>query len=119
MGRVDNFTAFGVEVRAAFAPDSLADSVDVFVQPGGFALAPIVVSGPAVDAHGVPTGSTVDSVGVSITPQEASVVLASFTAGIRIRLLPGTGGGGRGVIRPNDRIVVSAGITILVERGGQ
>ncbi|MCH7776404.1 MAG: hypothetical protein IH878_07670 [Gemmatimonadetes bacterium] len=119
VARVENFTAFGVEVRAAFAPDTLADSVDVFVQPGGFALAPIVVSGPAVDANGVPTGSTVDSVGVSITPQEASVVLASFTAGIRIRLLPGTGGGGRGVIRPNDRIVVSAGITILVERGGQ
>ncbi len=119
VARVENFTAFGVEVRAAFAPDSLADSVDVFVQPGGFALAPIVVSGPAVDANGVPTGSTVDSVGVSITPQEASVVLASFTAGIRIRLLPGTGGGGRGVIRPNDMIVVSAGLTILVERGGQ
>ena len=119
VARVENFTAFGVEVRAAFAPDTLADSVDVFVQPGGFALAPIVVSGPAVDANGVPTGSTVDSVGVSITPQEASVVLASFTAGIRIRLLPGTGGGGRGVIRPNDMIVVSAGLTILVRRGGQ
>ncbi|MCH8936806.1 MAG: hypothetical protein IIB90_13865 [Gemmatimonadetes bacterium] len=120
VARVENFTAFGVEVRAAFAPDSLADSVDVFVQPGGFALAPIVVSGPAVDANGVPTGSTTDSVAVSITSQEARVLLGdSFTAGVRIRLLPGTGGGGRGVIRPNDMIVVSAGLTILVRRGGQ
>lgn len=120
VARVENFTAFGVEVRAAFAPDSLADSVDVFVQPGGFALAPIVVSGPAVDANGIPQGSTTDSVGVSITPDEARVLLGdSFTAGLRIRLLPGTGGGGRGTIRPNDRIVVSAGLTILVERGGR
>lgn len=120
VARIENFTAFGVEVRAAFAPDSLADSVDVFVQPGGFALAPIVVSGPAVDANGVPTGFTIDSVAVSITADEAGVLLGdSFTAGLRITLLPGTGGGGRGVIRPNDMIVVSAGITILVERGGQ
>ncbi len=120
MARVENFTAFAVEVRAAFAPDSLADSVDVFVQPGGFVLDTIVVSGPAVDVNGVPTGSTIDSVGVSITSQQAGVLLGdSFTAGLRIRLIPGTGGGGRGVIRPNDRIVVSAGITILVERGGQ
>ena len=120
VARVENFTAFGVEVRAAFAPDSLADSVDVFVQPGGFALAPIVVSGPAVDANGVPTGSTTDSVAVSITSQEVRVLLGdSLTAGVRIRLLPGTGGGGRGVIRPNDMIVVSAGLTILVRRGGQ
>jgi hypothetical protein len=120
MARVENFTAFGVEVRAAFVPDSLADSVDVFIQPGGFALDPIVVSGPAVDANGVPQGFTIDSVAVSITSQEARVLLGdSFTAGIRIRLLPGTGGGGRGVIRPNDKIVVSASITIQVERGGQ
>ena len=120
VARVENFTAFGVEVRAAFVPNSLADSVDVFVQPGGFALDPIVASGPAVDANGVPQGSTIDSVGVNITPQEARVLLGdSFTAGLRIRLLPGTGGGGRGVIRPNDRIVVSAGLTIRVERGGQ
>ncbi|MCH8144502.1 MAG: hypothetical protein IIA55_07290, partial [Gemmatimonadetes bacterium] len=122
VARVENFTAFGVEVVAVFAPGSVADS-NVFVQLvqlGGFALAPIVVSGPAVDANGVPTGSTVDSVGVSITPQEARVLLGdSLTAGVRIRLLPGTGGGGRGVIRPNDMIVVSAGLTILVRRGGQ
>ncbi len=120
VARVENVTAFGVDVRAAFAPDSLAESVDVFVQPGGFTLDPVVVSGPAVDANGIPQGSTIDSVGVSITSQEARVLLGdSFTAGLRIRLLPGTGGGGRGVIRPNDRIAVSASITIQVERGGQ
>jgi len=124
VARVENFTAFGVEVRAAFVPDSLADSVDVFVQLvqlGGFALDTIVVSGPAVDpTTGIPLGSTIDSVGVSITSQEAGVLLGdSFTGGLRIRLLPGAGGGGRGVIRPNDKIVVSAGLTIQVERGSQ
>ncbi|MCH8254916.1 MAG: hypothetical protein IID06_06170 [Gemmatimonadetes bacterium] len=122
VARVENFTAFGVEVVAVFAPGSVADS-NVFVQLvqlGGFALDTIVVSGPAVDANGVPTGSTTDSVAVSITSQEVRVLLGdSLTAGVRIRLLPGTGGGGRGVIRPNDMIVVSAGLTILVRRGGQ
>ena len=122
VARVENFTAFGVEVVAVFAPGSVADS-NVFVQLvqlGGFALDTIVVSGPGVDANGVPTGSTTDSVAVSITSQEVRVLLGdSLTAGVRIRLLPGTDGGGRGVIRPNDMIVVSAGLTILVRRGGQ
>ena len=120
VARVENFTAFGVEVVAVFAPGSVADS-NVFVQLvqlGGFALDTIVVSGPAVDANGV--RSTTDSVAVSITSQEVRVLLGdSLTAGVRIRLLPGTDGGGRGVIRPNDMIVVSAGLTILVRRGGQ
>ncbi len=120
VARVENFTAFGVEVTVAFAPDSLDPAVDVFTQPGGFQLTPITVSGPAVDAAGMPQGSTVDSVGVSITPLEARVLLGSkITAGIRLRLLPGTGGNGRGVIRPTDQIVVRAAANILIERRGR
>ncbi len=92
----------------------------MFTQPGGFQLTPITVSGPAVDAAGMPQGSTVDSVGVSITPLEARVLLGSkITAGIRLRLLPGTGGNGRGVIRPTDQIVVRAAANILIERRGR
>jgi hypothetical protein len=106
----------------AFAPDSLADTVDVFTQPGlgGFQLTPITVSAPAVNAMGIPQGSAIDSVDVSITAQEARVVLGDkITAGIRLRLLPGTGGNGRGAMRPNDQIVVSAAVNISIERGGQ
>ena len=120
IARVENFTAFGVEVSVAFASDSLDAAVDVFSQPGGFQLMPITVSGPAVDAAGIPQGSTVDSVEISITPAEARVLLGiRITAGIRLRLLPGTGGNGRGVIRPGDKIVVSAAAKILIERRGQ
>jgi hypothetical protein len=120
VARAENFTSFGVEVATAFAPDSLDEATDVFTQPGGFLLDTIVVSGPPVDAAGVPTGSTVDSVAVSITADEARVLLGDrYTVGIRIKLLPGSGGGGRGVIRPDDEIAVSAAVTLLLERGGQ
>ena len=120
IARVENFTAFGVQVTVAFAPDSLDPAVDVFTQPGGFQLTPITVSGPAVDAAGIPLGSAVDSVEISITPAEARVLLGPrITAGIRIQLLPGAGGSGRGVIRPGDKIAVNAAATILIERGGQ
>jgi len=120
IARVENFTAFGIEVTVAFAPDSLDAAVDVFTQPGGFQLTPITVSGPAVDAAGIPQGSAVDSVEISITPLEARVLLGDkFTAGIRLRLLPGTGGSGRGAIRPGDKIVVSAAANLLIERRGQ
>jgi len=120
VARVENFTAFGVEVSAALAPDSLDAAVDVFTQPGGFQLTPITVSAPAVSAAGVPLGSSIDSVSVSITAQEARVILGDkFTAGIRLRLLPGTGGSGRGAIRPNDKIVVTAAVNISIQRGSQ
>ena len=65
-------------------------------------------------------GSAVDSVGISITPVEARVLLGlRITAGIRLQLLPGTGGNGRGVIRPGDKIAVTAAANILIDRGGQ
>ncbi len=120
IARVENFTSFGVQVTVAFAPDSLDPAVDVFTQPGGFQLTPITVSGPAVDPAGIPQGSTVDSVGISITPGEARVLLGpKLTAGIRLQILPVTGGNGRGVIGPDVKIVVSAVANILIERRGQ
>ena len=120
VARVENFTSFAVEVTAAFAPDSLDPAVDVFTQPGGFQLTPIMVIGPPVDASGIPQGSAIDSVAVSITAQQARVLLGDkLTAGIRVRLLPGTGGFGRGVIRPNDQIAVSAAVNIMIERRGR
>ena len=120
VARVENFTAFGIEVTAAFAPDSLDAAFDVFTQPGGFQLTPITVSAPAVDAVGIPQGSAIDSVVVSITAQETRVLLGDkITAGIRLRLLPGTGGSGRGTMRPGDQIVVSAAVSISIERGSQ
>ena len=116
----ENFTPFGVEVTVAVAPDSLADSLDVFVQPGAIFLDTIALTAPTVDALGVPQGSTADSVALTITGQQSRVLFGSFfTAGIRIRLMAGAGGGGRGAIRTGDRIIIGAAALIRIRRGGQ
>jgi hypothetical protein len=73
-----------------------------------------------VDALGIPQGSTADSVALTITGQQSRVLFGSFfTAGIRVRLLAGTGGGGRGAIRTGDRIIIGAAALIRIKRGGQ
>ncbi len=115
----ENFTPFGLEVTVAIAPDSLADSVDVFVQANAIFLDTMALSAPTVDAQGIPQGTTTDSVAVTITGQESRVLFGKFfTAGIRIRLLAGTGGGGRGAIRTDDKIVIGAAAVIRIRRGG-
>jgi hypothetical protein len=120
VARVDNSTAFGVEVVVALARDSLADGVDVFALPGAILLDTITVAGPAVDAGGLSQATTSDSVTMNLTGDETRVLFGNyFTAGIRIMLLPGTGGGGRGAVRTTDAIVVSAGVAVLVRRGSQ
>ena len=120
ISRVENSTAFGVEVVVALAAGSLADDVDVFAEPGAIFLDTITVSGPPVNAAGVPQAITSDSVAMNLTVDETRVLFGDyFTAGIRIMLMPGTGGGGRGAIRPTDAIVVSAGVAVFVRRGSQ
>lgn len=115
----ENFTPFGLEVTVAIAPDSLADSVDVFVQANAIFLDTMALAAPTVDAQGIPQGTTTDSIAVGITGQEVRVLFGKFfTAGIRIRLLAGTGGGGRGAIRTGDKIVISAAALIRIRRGG-
>ena len=116
----ENFTPFGVEVTVAIAPDSLADTLDVFVQPGAIFLDTLALTAPTVNALGIPQGSTADSVALTITGPQSRVLFGSFfTAGIRVRLLAGTGGGGRGAIRTGDMIVIGAAALIRVRRGGQ
>lgn len=118
--RVENFTAFGVEVTAGVAPGALAPTDDVFAAPGAFTLPTTTVGAPTVDVNGIPQGSVSDSVAVSITPQEARQLLGdSLTTAVRVRMLPGAGGGGRGVIRPDDGIALTAVVTVRVQRGGQ
>lgn len=120
IARVENSTAFGVVVVVALARDSLADDVDIFAEPGAILLDAITVTGPAVNAAGIPQGTTSDSVAMNLTGDETRVLFGDyFTAGIRIMLMPGTGGGGRGAIRPTDAIIVSAGVAVLVRRGSQ
>jgi hypothetical protein len=114
---VTNPTAFGVEVVVAIAAGALADSVDVFAQPGAIFLDTMALDAPSVDAAGAPQGSTTDSVVVSLTGDEARPLFGElFTAGIRVRLLPGSTG--RGAIHADDKFVVSARAVVQVRRGG-
>jgi hypothetical protein len=79
----------------------------------------VVVPPPTVNALGQVITPSADSVTVSLTGSNARVLLGrKLSFGIRIRLLPGTGGGGRGAIRPADQVVVSGRAGVTVRFGG-
>ena len=116
---VSNATPFGVVVQLVLVQDSVAPSVDLFTFPGRVTLDSVVVRAPTVDANGVVTAATSDSVTVGISGTNARVLFHDrFSVGARIRLLPGTGGNGRGAIRTTDRIIVNARAQVDVKAGG-
>lgn len=116
---VENFTAFGVEVVAGLASGALPDNADVFAQPDAVVLDTINVAAPNVSpTTGLPLGTASASVSVTLTGDEAKVMFGpDFTAGLRLRLMPGAGGAGRGVIRSSHQVAVSAQAVIRVRRG--
>ncbi|MBI4420019.1 MAG: hypothetical protein HY560_04270 [Gemmatimonadetes bacterium] len=126
--RVTNNTPFGVVVNMAVVKDSVGPSVDIFALPvctgaptSGcrVSLDSVRLSAPTVSATGIVTTPTSDSVSVSISGANARALFGrNFTAGVRIRLLPGTGGNGRGAIRPSDGVAVRAGAAVDVRIGG-
>ena len=92
-----NDTPFGVEIDVALAPDSLDDSVDIFALPNVIRLNRVTLAAPDVDGAGIPLAPVSDQVSLGISGSDSEVVLGDiFTAGIRITLVPGNGGGGRG-----------------------
>jgi hypothetical protein len=115
-----NSTPFGVEIDLALAPDSLGDSDDVFAHPDVVLLDRVTLGAPVVNAAGISTGTVSDSVSLSISGSEATVAMGDiFTAGIRIRLLPGTGANGRGAVRPADGVAIDASLELQIRRGNQ
>ncbi|MBI4502204.1 MAG: hypothetical protein HY700_13715 [Gemmatimonadetes bacterium] len=117
--KVTNATPFGVVVQLVLVKDSVAPSVDLFTVPGRVTLDSVVLRAPAVDANGLVTAPVSDSVSVSISGTNARLLFnKKFTVGARIRLLPGTGGGGRGALRGTDRIIVSSKAQVDVKAGG-
>jgi hypothetical protein len=119
MAKVTNSTPFGVVAQLVLAPDSVPVSVNIFTLVSRVTLDSVVLRAPAVSASGVVTAPVTDSVSVTLTGAQARLFFnRKFSAGIRIRLLPGTGGGGRGAIRTTDNVVVGAKAQIQVRSGG-
>jgi len=117
---VVNETPFAVEIDIAFIEDSLADDVDVFAQPGAVVLSTIALDAPVVDGQGLVTSPSSSTVSIFLIPNQARQLLgAKWSATVRARLLPGTGGGGRGAIRATDEISLQSRARVVLRSGGE
>jgi hypothetical protein len=114
-----NATPFGVEIDIAIVGDSLGDDVDIFNYPGAILLSTIYLDEPTVDANGIVTTPSTSTPTIQLTGEQTRELLGlKFTAGIRARMLPGTGGGGRGAIRATDEISLTTSARIVLRSGG-
>jgi hypothetical protein len=115
-----NSSAFGAQIQLALVPDSVGEEVDLFARPDAVILDLVSLASPSVNAQGLPLTSVSDTVSVSLTGTEAEVVLGRiFTAGIRVTLAPGAGGGGRAAVRPGDGVALDAVLHLQIRRGTQ
>ncbi len=112
---VENGTPFGLEAVVAVVGGSFTG--DVFQAPGHIELDTLIVAAPTVDANGRVTQSTTDTTMTGLTGTEARVFFdSSFTAGLRVRLLPPAGG--RAAVRISDELVIRAGASVFLRTGG-
>jgi hypothetical protein len=123
---VENSTPFGASVQIALAPDSIDG--DVFAHPEVVLLDAISLGAPAVNASGIPIAATADTVELTIAGDDSRLLLVCrrlcttrsdsvYTAALRVTLVPGAGGGGRGAIRVGDAVMVDASVEIMIRRG--
>ena len=114
-----NGTPFGVELDIAFVGDSVGDDVDVFSLPGAVLLNTIFLSEPTVDAQGNVTTPSSSTMLIPLTGAEARQLMGpKYSASVRTRLLPGTGGGGRGALRATDEISLQSQARVVLRSGG-
>ena len=116
---VTNGTPFGLEVDIAFVAGNLGEDADVFGTPGAVELETVTVDAATVGPDGVVTSAAIDVTDISISGEQSRPLLQDeVTSTVRIRLLPGTGGGGRTAVRPDDRVAVRANAVIEIRAGG-
>ncbi|MSR06329.1 MAG: hypothetical protein EXR93_04555 [Gemmatimonadetes bacterium] len=125
---VINGTPFGLTIQIGLVGDSLGKTANIFALPlcGStisatcrVALADVILPPSTVNASGLVVTPATGSISVSLSGANSRVLFGKkLTAGIRIQLMPGTGGGGRGAIRATDKIVVSAKATVDIKVGG-
>ncbi len=115
---VINGTPFGMVVEFAYVAGDRGDTTDVFLEPDRVVLNTVSVDAPNVDANGLVTQPISDATVLTINSAQVRGLLGdSITTTVRIRLLPGSGGGGRGAVRATDDIVIRARAEIEL-RGG-
>ena len=117
--QVTNGTPFGLEVDIAFVSGDLGEDADVFGSPGAVELETVTVEAATVGTDGIVTAPVTDVTDISISGEQSRPLLQQeVTSTVRIRLLPGTGGGGRTAVRPDDRVAVRANAVIEIRAGG-
>ncbi|MFQ5552083.1 MAG: hypothetical protein ACE5FJ_12690, partial [Gemmatimonadales bacterium] len=115
---VENGTPFGLSIAVAYVSGDQGMDYDVFTDPTRVELTPITVAGATVDAQGRVLTPTTSQVTTSITGAQARPLLGEdLSISFRVTLLPGTGGGGRGAVRPTDEILLTANAEIEIRRG--
>jgi hypothetical protein len=125
---VQNGTPFGVEVRIAIVSDSTllvngkvkstvtADSL--FKRSDRVELGPVSLAAATVNAQGLVTAPVTDTASVSLTGTQSRVLLGKkIVAGVRVKLLPSTGGT-RGAIRTTDKVIIRASGSVQLKSGG-
>lgn len=110
---VANAIPFRVRTEVAWVRGDRTGS-DVFADPERVTLDSLMVSSSAGDG----SGGRVDTLTVSLTGSEVEPLLRElFTAGVRIRLLPAAGSGGRGALRVDQRLDVDARASVELRAG--
>lgn len=128
---VSNGTPFGVGLQISLIRDSSALTVDGLLAlpicPLGqvptatcrVSLVSINVPGGTVNTSGLVTAPAPGNVAVSLSGNTARPLLGKqFTIALLIQLVPGTGGAGRGALRPSDRLIVNARAQLDIRTGG-
>lgn len=115
---VINGTPFGMVVEFAYVAGDRGDTTDVFLEPDRVVLNTVSVDAPNVDANGLVTQPISDATVLTVDSAQVRGLLGDvITTTVRIRLLPGSGGGGRGAVRATDEIVIRARAEIELRAG--
>ena len=103
----------------AFVDGLVGEDVDIFSYPGAVILTTVALSAPTVDAQGIVTVPSDTTVSIVLTGEQARQLTGeNISASVRARLLPGTGGSGRGAIRATDEISLKSRARIVLHTGG-
>lgn len=103
---VANGAPFRITVTPAFVGRDLP-SGDVFGAAGAVVLAGLDLPAATVNANGTVASPTTGSVSVALTGEQAAGLLSRrVNVSVRVRLKPPTGSGGRGALRPSDRLII-------------
>ncbi len=113
-----NGVPFGTEIDIAFVSGLLPEDTDVFAEPDAVIVPRVTIGCPTVDQQGRVSQVVNDTVVVQLSNNDVRELLDEyFSAQARIRLLPGTGGGGRSVVQATDVVSIKSRVHIQIRAG--